>query len=73
MAENKEKIKKFLLIIIIAIICGIIFFYQTKKVGFHEDEGYTIASSVNVSIFRTRYTSMAFKRICYKLYEFKSK
>ena len=22
-------------------------FYQTKKVGFHEDEGYTIASSVN--------------------------
>lgn len=47
MVENKEKIKKFLLIIIIAIICGIIFFYQTKKIGFHEDEGYTIASSVN--------------------------
>ena len=28
-------------------MCGIIFFYQTKKVGFHEDEMYTIASSVN--------------------------
>ena len=45
--KNKQKIKNIVVIIIITIMCGIIFFYQTKKVGFHEDEGYTIASSVN--------------------------
>lgn len=47
MLKNTENIKKFIIIILISIMCGIIFFYQTKKVGFHEDEMYTIASSVN--------------------------
>ena len=42
----KDK-KNIVLIVIMVIICGIIFFFQTKKVGLHEDEGYTIASSVN--------------------------
>lgn len=45
--ENKEKLKNILVIITIVLMCGIIFFYETKKVGFHEDEGYTMASSVN--------------------------
>ena len=45
--EKIEKIKKIILIIIIAIMCGYIFLFQTKKQGFHEDEIYTIASSVN--------------------------
>lgn len=47
MLNNKKKIKKVFVIILIAIISGIIFFYQTKKVGFHEDEVYSIVSSVN--------------------------
>ena len=47
MLENKEKIKKILIIILIAIMSGIIFFYQTQKIGLHEDEGYTLCSSVN--------------------------
>lgn len=33
--------------IVMIIICSIIFFYQTKKTGFHEDEVYTLSSSVN--------------------------
>lgn len=45
--NNKEKVKNILVIFIVILMCGIIFFYETKKVGFHEDEGYTIASSVN--------------------------
>lgn len=45
--KNKEKLKNIFIVILIAIMCGIIFFYQTKKVGFHEDEGYTLSSSVN--------------------------
>ena len=47
MLKNNEKIKKTIVIILIAIMSGIIFFYQTKKVGLHEDEGYTLCSSVN--------------------------
>ena len=47
MFKNKENVKNILIIILIAIISGIIFFYQTKKVGLHEDEGYTLASSVS--------------------------
>lgn len=47
MLKNMEKIKKFISIIIIVIMCGIMFYFQTKKIGFHEDEMYTIASSVN--------------------------
>ena len=44
---NKENFRKVFVIILIVVMSGIIFFYQTKKVGFHEDEMYTIASSVN--------------------------
>ena len=47
MLDNKKKIKEIFVIILIAIISGIIFFYQTKKIGFHEDEVYSIVSSVN--------------------------
>lgn len=47
MLENKEKIKKILIIILIVIMSGIIFFYQIQKIGLHEDEGYTLCSSVN--------------------------
>ena len=47
MEINKNTSKNIIIGIIILIICGIIFSYQTQKVGFHEDEGFTIASSVN--------------------------
>lgn len=47
MLKNKETLKKIIIIALIAIMCGIIFYYQTKKIGFHEDEMYSIASSVN--------------------------
>ena len=45
--ENKEKLKNIIVIVLVILMCGIIFFYETKKVGFHEDEGYSIASAVN--------------------------
>lgn len=45
--KNKENLKKILIALLIIIMCGIIFSYQTQKVGLHEDEGYTIASSVS--------------------------
>lgn len=47
MLKNKKTLKNFFVIILIAIMSGIIFFYQTKKVGFHEDECYTLCSAVN--------------------------
>lgn len=47
MLENKKKLKQIIIIILITVICGVIFIYQTRKQGFHEDEMYTIASSVN--------------------------
>ena len=47
MEEKMEKLKKFSVILLIIIMSGFIFFYQTKKIGFHEDEGYTLCSSVN--------------------------
>lgn len=47
MLKNKENLKNIIFIITVAIICGIIFFFQTQKIGFHEDEGYTLCSSVN--------------------------
>ncbi len=47
MKINKNTSKNIIIGIIILIICGIIFSYQAQKVGFHEDEGFTIASSVN--------------------------
>ena len=39
--------KEILIILLIIIICGVILFFQTQKAGFHEDEVYTIVSSVN--------------------------
>ena len=47
MEIKKDVLKNIIIGIIILSMCGIIFAYQTQKVGFHEDEGYTIASSVN--------------------------
>lgn len=47
MLKNKEYIKKIFVVILIAVMSGIIFFYQTKKVGFHEDESYSLCSAVN--------------------------
>ena len=47
MLKNKENIKKIFIIILIALMSGIIFFFQTKKIGFHEDEAYTLCSAVN--------------------------
>lgn len=47
MLKNKENIRKIFVIILVTVMSGIIFFYQTKKVGFHEDEAYTLCSSVN--------------------------
>lgn len=47
MLKNKEYIKKIFVVILISVMSGIIFFYQTKKVGFHEDESYTLCSAVN--------------------------
>ena len=47
MLKNKELIRKIILAVLILIMCGIIFFYQTQKIGFHEDESYTLCSSVN--------------------------
>lgn len=44
---NQEKYKNIAIVAIIIIMAGIIFSYQTKKVGFHEDEIFTITSSVN--------------------------
>ena len=47
MLKNKEKLKNLIVVILVILMCGIIFFYETKKVGFHEDEGYSISSAVN--------------------------
>ena len=47
MKIKKDILKNIIIGIIILSMCGIIFVYQTKKVGLHEDEGFTIASSVN--------------------------
>lgn len=47
MKTEKINIQNIIIIFIVIAICGIIFIYQTQKVGFHEDEVYSIASSVN--------------------------
>lgn len=47
MQSNKELLKKLVFIILIIIVCAVMFIYQSKKQGFHEDEVYTITSSVN--------------------------
>lgn len=39
--------KEILIILVIIIICGILVLFQIQKTGFHEDEVYTIVSSVN--------------------------
>ena len=44
---NKENIEKIFVAILIIAMLGIIFFFQTQKIGFHEDEIYTSISSVN--------------------------
>lgn len=50
--DIKEKLKKInkntiLIIAIIILMCGVLFYFQTRKSGFHEDEGYTLCSSVS--------------------------
>ncbi len=45
--KKEEFISNLLFLIVVLFMCGIIFFYQTQKIGFHEDEVYSIASSVN--------------------------
>ena len=45
--KNETKFRNIAIIAVIIVIAGIIFFYQTQKQGFHEDEVYTIGSSVN--------------------------
>lgn len=45
--KNEKILKNIFITVLIIVISGIIGFYQTKKVGLHEDEGYTMASSVN--------------------------
>lgn len=44
---NQTKYRNIAIVAIIIIMAGVIFSYQTKKVGFHEDEIFTIATSVN--------------------------
>lgn len=43
----QTKYRNIAIVAIIIIMAGIIFSYQTKKVGFHEDEIFSIATSVN--------------------------
>ncbi len=38
---------KGIIVLLILLICSVIFYYQTQKIGFHEDEVYSIASAVN--------------------------
>ena len=47
MVKNKEKLRNILIVVLIIIMSIIMLFYQSKKIGFHEDEMYTIASSIN--------------------------
>ena len=45
--ETKSKYRNIAIFLVIVAIAVIIFFYQTQKIGFHEDEVYTLTSSVN--------------------------
>lgn len=47
MLKNEKTRRDLLIIALITVMCGVIFFYQTQKTGFHEDEIYTSASAVN--------------------------
>lgn len=47
MLKSEGKLKDILIIILIIVMVGIMFFYQSKKRGFHEDEMYSLASAVN--------------------------
>lgn len=44
---NQTKYRSIAIITVIIIIVGIICYYQTRKMGFHEDEIYNLTSSVN--------------------------
>lgn len=47
MEKNKKLIKELIIALLIITMCGVIFYFQTQKIGFHEDEVYTLVSSVN--------------------------
>jgi len=42
---NKQNV---FIVLFIVFMCTVILFFQIKKVGFHEDEGYTLSSAVNM-------------------------
>ncbi len=44
---KKENIEKVIIAVLIIVMLGVMFFFQTQKKGFHEDEIYTSISSVN--------------------------
>lgn len=44
---NQTKYRNIAIVAIIIIIVGIICYYQTRKIGFHEDEIYNLTSAVN--------------------------
>ena len=45
--RNKDFWRKIFFLILIGVVVGIVFFFQTKKEGFHEDEIYSLGSAVN--------------------------
>lgn len=47
MWKKNKRSKDITIILVIIVIIGIIFLYQTQKVGFHEDEIYAVTSSIN--------------------------
>lgn len=47
MWKKNKRPKDITIILVIIVIIGIIFLYQTQKVGFHEDEIYAVTSSIN--------------------------
>ncbi|CZT57138.1 hypothetical protein BN3661_01821 [Eubacteriaceae bacterium CHKCI005] len=47
MKINKYINGKGIIVLLILVICSVIFYYQTQKIGFHEDEVYSILLAVN--------------------------
>ena len=45
--KDRTSKQNIIIILIILLICGVMIFYQTKKEGIHEDEGFTLSSAVN--------------------------
>ena len=45
--KNILNLKEILVIATIILMCVVIFFFQTQKVGFHEDEVYSLVSAVS--------------------------